>query len=55
MKNSVCFATILFTAATAGAQPSVLDRNLAVRTVATGLASPTTMAFLGAIYEIYRP
>src|SRR5258705_3753916 len=47
MRNCVCFATILLTAATASAQPSVLDHNLAVRTVATGLASPTTMAFLG--------
>jgi len=47
MKNSVCVATFLLTAAMAGAQPSVLDHNLAVRTVATGLDSPTTMAFLG--------
>ena len=27
--------------------PSLVDRNLAVRTVATGLVQPTTMAFLG--------
>jgi len=29
------------------AAPSVVDQNLAVRTVATGLVTPTTMAFLG--------
>lgn len=31
-----------------GAVPSLTDPNLAVRTVATGLSSPTTMAFLSA-------
>src|SRR5688572_2230813 len=29
-------------------QPTVLDSNLAVRTVVSGLNQPTTMAFLGA-------
>ena len=30
-----------------GAQPSVVDGNLAVRTVVSGLTQPTTLAFLG--------
>src|SRR5437867_6449709 len=47
MKNCVCFAITLFAAAFADAQPSVLDHNLAVRTVVTGLTLPTTMAFFG--------
>src|SRR4030095_1086986 len=33
---------------TVQAQPILVDPNLAVRTVATGLTTPTTMAFLGA-------
>jgi glucose/arabinose dehydrogenase len=33
--------------ATAQADPSLVDPNLAVRTVASGLETPTTMAFLG--------
>src|SRR5687767_1328724 len=32
----------------AQAQPALVDRNLAVRTVASGLETPTTMAFIGA-------
>ena len=30
------------------AQPTLVDRNLSVRTVASGLETPTTMAFIGA-------
>jgi glucose/arabinose dehydrogenase len=30
-----------------GAQPTVVDPKLEVRTVVSGLSSPTTMAFLG--------
>ena len=30
----------------AGAQPALVDSNLAVRTTVTGLAQPTTMSFL---------
>src|SRR5687767_8870273 len=29
-------------------QPALVDRNLSVRTVASGLETPTTMAFIGA-------
>jgi aldose sugar dehydrogenase len=41
------YIAALATCGIAAAQPSVLDPNLAVRTVATGLDQPTTMAFLG--------
>ena len=34
-------------AAPAGAQPSLVDPNLGVRTVASGLVTPSTMAFIG--------
>ena len=34
--------------ASAQGGPTMLDPNLAVRTIATGLVTPTTMAFLGA-------
>jgi glucose/arabinose dehydrogenase len=34
-------------AAPAQGEPTVLDRNLSVRTHATGLVTPTTMAFIG--------
>jgi glucose/arabinose dehydrogenase len=47
MRNCVYIATILSNAVIAAAQPTVIDNNLAVRTIATGLMSPTTMAFLG--------
>ena len=30
-----------------GAQPSLVDPNLGVRTVASGLVTPSTMAFIG--------
>src|ERR1041385_953735 len=49
MKKCVCFATVLFTVRIAPAQPpqpSVIDTNLGVRAVVTGLATPTSMAFL---------
>src|SRR5262245_40813572 len=47
MRICTYIASMLLFAAFAIAQPTLLDNNLAVRTVATGLASPTTMAFLG--------
>src|SRR5919106_1986380 len=43
-------AILVMSSATAwaqGAQPSVVDGNLAVRTVVSGLNQPTTLAFLG--------
>src|SRR5688572_9164666 len=41
---------VTFAGSPAGAQqdgPAMLDPNLGVRTVATGLVTPTTMAFIG--------
>jgi aldose sugar dehydrogenase len=45
-----CSAALALSARPAGAQPpapSVVDPNLAVRTVVSGLSQPTTMAFIG--------
>ena len=40
-------ATALFATAPATAQPTVVDPNLGVRTAASGLVTPSTMAFIG--------
>jgi aldose sugar dehydrogenase len=39
--------TALFAAAPAAAQPTLVDPNLGVRTAASGLTTPSTMAFIG--------
>jgi glucose/arabinose dehydrogenase len=44
----MCLLVMIFVdSERAGAQPTVVDPRLAVRTVVSGLNSPTTMAFLG--------
>ena len=43
----VALAAVMFLPARVQAAPSVLDRNLAVRTAASGLVTPISIAFLG--------
>ena len=49
-------AVVLGTAASAADGPSMVDSRLGVRTVVTGLNSPTNLAFIGpAQHDLLRP